>query len=199
MLIFPTLPGQGWSVHKTPVWKSRVVESVSGREKRLALWRWPKYQFEVSFEALSSSTHYPGLQDRSLQNLVDFFHRCQGQANTFLYRDRTDDHCRGGVCGVGDGVTTAFAATRPVGAYSEPVGFIDNVDAVYLDGVATDAWTLQQPNVIALQNAPAAGVVVTADFWFSFVCRLEDDTVEMEQFMQDLWSVKNFKFRSVRT
>ena len=58
---FPTLAGLGWSVHKKPVFSTVVASHVSGREVRDALYQNPIWQFELTFDALSSSpTSYPG-------------------------------------------------------------------------------------------------------------------------------------------
>ena len=88
---FPTLPGLGWSVHKKPVFSTLVASHVSGREVRDALYQNPIWQFELTFDALSSSpTSYPGAGANSLQALMGFFLQMQGQFGTFLYNDPTD-------------------------------------------------------------------------------------------------------------
>lgn len=200
MLTFPTFPGQGWSVRRRTIWNTRLDESASGREVRTKFWRYPRYEFEVVFDALSSSEDYPGLQARSKQNLEAFVHQCAGRANAFVYHDSIDNYVDGGALGIGDGATIAFSATRSIASgFAEPVGWVENVSAVYLNGVATDAWSLTHPNTIALSAPPAAGVVVTADFWFGFLCRLDDDETEFEEFLSHLHRVQSFKFKTVRS
>ena len=53
---FPTLAGIGWSVHKKPLFSTLVASHASGREVRDALYRNPIWQFELTFDALSSFT-----------------------------------------------------------------------------------------------------------------------------------------------
>jgi hypothetical protein len=78
---FPTLAGLGWSVHKKPVFSTVVANHVSGREVRDALYQNPVWQFELTFDALSSSpTSYPGAGANSLQSLMGFFLQMQGNS-----------------------------------------------------------------------------------------------------------------------
>jgi len=52
---FPTLAGQGWSVHKRPTFSTRVASHVSGREARTPFYSVPLYEFELTFEGLDSA------------------------------------------------------------------------------------------------------------------------------------------------
>src|SRR6185312_5782930 len=89
--VFPTLAGLGWSVHKKPVFSTLVASHASGREVRDALYQNPIWQFELTFDGLSSSpTLYPGLGANSMQALLGLFLACQGQYSTFLYTDPSD-------------------------------------------------------------------------------------------------------------
>jgi hypothetical protein len=73
--IFPTLPGQGWSVKKKPTFSTRVASHSSGREVRLSLYAHALYAFELTFDGLDSSGANPGLQAQSLQQLMGFWLR----------------------------------------------------------------------------------------------------------------------------
>ena len=198
---FPTLAGQGWSVHKKPIFSTLVAGHVSGREVRDALWQYPLWEFELSFDGLASdSASYPGLGAQSLQSLMGLFLQAQGQFGTFLYADPTDDSVSGQALGTGDGATTAFAFVRTLGGFTEPVGWVMSVAHVSLNGAPqSSGWSLTAPNTLAFSIAPGAGVAVTASFSYAFQCRFLDDGQDFEQFMQNLWAVKSLKFRSVRS
>ncbi len=199
MLYFPDLPGQAWPIKKRTRWNTQLDESVSGRETRLARWRYPKYEFELTFNALSSSEEYPGAEPHSLQNLVSFFNDCQGRANPFVFVDRTDFFGRNEPLGVGDGAKVAFTVQRTLGRRQEPVGWVNNVAAVRVAGAPVSGWTLTQPNTVTLASAPAAGQVVTIDFWFGYLCRFDDDVLDTDQIMADLFQGLSVKFKSVRS
>ncbi len=129
---FPTLPGQGWSVHKKPVFSTRVASHVSGREVRAGLYAHALYEFELTFNGLDSSGAFPALQAQSLQTLMGFFLTAQGQLNSFLYLDPTDNTVGGQVLATGDGSTTTFALGRAIGGYYEPVSYALNPTAPWI-------------------------------------------------------------------
>ena len=198
-LMFPSLPGQGWSVYKRPTFSTRVATHVSGREARLALYAAPIYEFEATFDALSSDASAPGLGARSLQSLLGLYLQCQGRHGTFLYVDPNDHDAVGEPLGSGDGEAASFTLTRRIGAWSEPVSWATSVQAVYLDGTAqADGWTLEAPNRLSFVTPPAAGVAVSADFAFAYECRFCDDQAEFENFMAGLWRAQSIKFQSVK-
>ena len=197
---FPVLPGQGWSVHKRPTFSTRVASHVSAREVRRANFAQALYEFEVLYDSLASTAAWPGIGASSLQTLMGFFLTCQGQLGTFLYTDPTDSVARGQAIGTGDGATTSFTLQRTIGGYTEPVGWVTTLSAVYLAGTAqaASATTLAAPNTLTFANAPAAGTAITADFAYAYVCRFLDDQEDFENVMAGLWQLQSLKFRSVK-
>ena len=196
--IFPTLAGQGWSVHKRPTFSTRVASHVSGREVRSALYAATLYEYEVTFDALASSPSFAGLGASSLQTLLGFYLQCQGQLGTFLYVDPTDSTVKSQTIGTGDGATTSFPLVRTLGAFTEPVSTVTQLSAATVGGV-TQAATLVTPNTLIFPIAPAAGASITADYSYAFLCRFLDDQQDFENVMSGLWQVASLKFRSVRT
>lgn len=197
---FPTLPGQGWSVHKKPTFATLVASHISGREVRDALWQYPLWEFEAAFDGLASdSVSYPGLGAQSLQTLMGLFLQCQGQLGTFLYTDPTDNAVVNQGVATGDGATTTFTLPRTLGGFIEPVGWVTSIANVYLNGVnQASGWSLTTPNSLVFATAPASGVLIAASFSYAFLCRFLDDNADFEQFMQNLWSLQSVKFRTVR-
>jgi uncharacterized protein (TIGR02217 family) len=196
---FPILSGQGWSVHKRPTFSTRVVSHVSGREVRSPLYADTLYEFELTYDGLSSGTTYAGLANHSLQRLMGFYLQCQGQYGTFLYTDPNDNAVTSQVIGVGDGATERFAFQRTLGGFTEPVSWVVSVAQIYLNGIAqASGWNLVQPNALTFATAPGSGVAITADFSYAFVCRFLDDQEDFENVMNGLWKVDALKFRSVK-
>ena len=201
---FPSLIGQGWSVHKRPTFSTRVANHVSGREVRQSLFADTLYEFEVTFDGLSSNATMPGLGDNSLQTLMGFYLQAQGQFGTFLYTDPTDNAVVGQGIATGDGTTTSFAFVRSLGGFTEPVGWVAAVENVYFNGIvqAASSYSVTAPNgfnnTLAFAAAPAPGTAITADFSYAFVCRFLDDQNDFEEFANGLWQVESLKFRSVK-
>jgi hypothetical protein len=198
---FPTLAGLGWSVHKKPLFSTLVASHVSGREVREPLYQNPIWSFELTYDGLSSSpTAYPGLGSDSQQTLLGFFLQLQGQFGTFLFADPTDNIATNATFATGDGASQSFTFSRFMGAFLEPVGWVLAVSNVFLNGVNhPTGWTLSQPNSLIFTSPPGPGVLIAATFSYAFQCRFEDDDMDFEQFMSNLWKVDSVKFRSVRT
>ncbi len=196
---FPSLAGQGWSVHKKPTFNTIVASATSGREVRDSLWQYPLWEFEAVFNGLDSDASYPGLGAQSLQSLMGLFLQSGGQFGTFLYTDPTDNAVTNQGIATGDGSTTTFTMGRSLGGFTEPVGWVTSIVDVYLDGSPTTSYSLTTPNSLVFNSAPGSGVVITATFAHAFQCRFLDDTEDFEQFMANLWKVESLKFRTVRS
>ncbi|ACK51965.1 conserved hypothetical protein, putative phage associated protein [Methylocella silvestris BL2] len=198
-LVFPSLPGQSWSVHKRPTFSTRVVSHTSGREARTPNYAYPLYEFELSFEGLASTHDFPGVGVNSLQSLLGLYLQCQGQFGTFLYTDPSDNYAIGQALGIGDGTAVTFPFVRTLGGFTEPVGWVLTVQNIYLNGAPqTSGWTIAAPNALAFSTPPLPNVNITADFTFAYECRFVDDETDFENFMAGLWQVQSLKFRSVK-
>lgn len=202
-LVFPQLAGQGWSVHKKPSFSTRIAEHISGREVRTSLYSGTLYEYEVTYDALISDGQSSGplaaAGANSLQTLLGFYLACQGQFGTFLYDDPTDGSVTAQPIGTGDGATVVFAFQRTLGGFTEPVSYVTNIGAVYVNGIAQTVYTASAPNTITFATAPVAGATITADFSYAFLCRFLDDQQDFENIMNGLWTVSSLKFRSVRS
>ncbi len=199
--IFPSLPGQGWSIHKRPVFSTIVAPHASGREVRDAQYQNPIWTFELKFDGLASdTTTYPGLGAQSLQTLMGLFLQCQGQSGTFLYVDPTDSLASNQIVATGDGVTPTFACVRALGGFAEPVGWVTNLTQVTVNGmVQSSGWSLSTPHSLVFAAAPPIGATIGATFSYAFQCRFEADSLDFEETMENLWSLQSLKFRSVRS
>jgi hypothetical protein len=196
---FPDLPGLSWPVKKTPLaGATRTVKAASGRMARMALWRYPLFEFELTFDALCSSDQRPSLYAYSAQMLEGFFLQMQGSYGVFAFEDKTSSYQEGAALGIGDGATTTFAAARNVGAYAGPADYVLNVAAVYVNGVAVANWSLSLPSSIVFASPPASRAVITMDFWWAYMCTFADDQAEFDQIMFDIWQAQSLKLRSVR-
>lgn len=198
---FPALPGLAWSVTKEPAWKTRIQKSVSGRERRaqdqaLPLWTWTlTFNFLRDQEALGYN---------ELRELMGFHAQQQGAFLPFLYTDPTDNAVTGQVLGTGNGSQTQFQLVRtldaalPGGGYAEPITNPTAVSAVYANGVQTSGNTFNfTTGILTCAAAPANGAVVTADFTYAFQVRFADDSASFENFLFQLWRLKQVKLQSV--
>ena len=227
--VFPVLPPLAWSVHKKPIMASRTITATTGRETQIACCAYPRWAFTLTYggdswlrdqtQNITPDPTLPGLTE--LQQLSGLFLQCRGSYGEFYYSDPDDFSRSAQVVGVGDGNTTTFPLTYTWGngpfspALTLPVGGIDQISAVYFNGVAPGVvpsppaptpppttnytWTTDATNTQLIFNyAPPSGTAITADFTFYFRCRFLDDTQEYSQWAQNLWEVKQVQFESVK-
>ncbi len=197
----PSLPGLTWGVHKKPTFGTLVAPHVSGREVRVGLFAHALYEFELAYGAdggLDSNGLYPGLTAQSLQTLMGFFLTCQGQLNSFLYADPTDNAANAVAFGTGDGSTRTFTLTRSIGGYIEPASYVTSISQVTVAGTPTSAYTTAAPNTITFTTAPASGAALAWTGLFAFQCRFIEDQIDFENVMSGLWQIGSIKFRQIR-
>jgi hypothetical protein len=48
-VLFPELPGLEWELSKTPIFNTKIMTSVNGRELRASYQAIPKYEISLSF------------------------------------------------------------------------------------------------------------------------------------------------------
>ncbi|HKR18643.1 MAG TPA: DUF2460 domain-containing protein [Stellaceae bacterium] len=194
--LFPALAGLGWSVKRSPVWKTRAQQAISGKETRLADWSYPAWHWALTFDFLRAT---PSAAE--FQSLAGFFNQRQGAFGTFLYADADDNAVTGQSLGAGDGATVSFQLVRAFGGFIEPVLAPNVVSAVYLAGVvqSPSAYSVNPTTgLLTFTAAPASGAAITADFSYYFRCRFAEDTVDFEKFMATLYRAQKLAFISLK-
>ena len=200
VLILP--PGWTYPVKRIAEWSTSVTVAVSGKETTALFWSYPKWHWDVPIEVMRSSGAYA-----AAAALLNFYSGQRGRGRVFLFADPEDNAVAGQALGVGDGVTTTFQLVRALGGpggFVEPIWAPNVVSAVQLGGVAQGAgWTVSgwgsaAPGTISFAVAPAAGVAVSADFSFYFVCRFEEDKLDTQRFASGYSSVASLKLYSIK-
>jgi uncharacterized protein (TIGR02217 family) len=209
--IFPTLPGLGWSVSKAPRFATRIQRAVSGRELRVVdqpnpTWIWTLTYAVLRDEHDTRATSGPGVGYDELRTLMGFFLQQQGALQPFLFNDPTDDTVSAQPIGTGDGSTTVFQLVRsmgvglPSGGFAEPIIAPNVVSAIYFDGIVQSAAEYSvdpATGLVTFTAPPPAGQIITADFTYYFRVRFADDTADFENFLYQLWALKQLKLQSI--
>ena len=193
--LFPLLPGQGFFVSKGPKWSTGVQTAVSGKERTLAYWTYPRWAFKVAYEVIRNK---PSLQE--LQPLWAFFNLHQGRYAVWQFFDPTDNAVTGQPFGTGDGVTTEFQLVRAMyyegRGWQEPVRSTVGTPVISVNGTPTTAFTLGDDGLITMNSAPANDAVLTWSGQFYFVCRFDQDDLTPAQAFNSLWSLDGLEFVS---
>jgi uncharacterized protein (TIGR02217 family) len=205
--IFPSLPGLAWSVTKQPRFATRIQRAVSGRELRALdqpnpIWTWTLTYSLLRDEWDVRGGTGPGSGYDELRILMGFFLEQQGAYAAFLFEDPSDNSLTGQVLGTGDGSTAAFQLVRAMGETLPGGGFAEPVTApnVYLNGVrqSPTGYSVDSASgLVTFAVPPPAGQAISSDFTYYFRVRFSDDTAEFENFMYQLWSLRQVKLQSV--
>ena len=195
---FPVLTQLGWGVSRTPNFNTLISSHVSGKEIRSPRAVYPQWEFEFTFEGLRSD----GAE--TLQQMVSFFQSMKGRGNRFVYSDPDNNTATTQFLGDGTGFRRGFTFVRSVGNnYEEPIGAINSVSAVHIDGGLVDPADYEVryndtwPQVL-FESAPAEGTVITATFSYFFVCRFSNDSQTFEEFMKNFHRYQSCKIISVK-
>jgi uncharacterized protein (TIGR02217 family) len=195
---FPSLLTLGWSVHYSPVFSTVTALHVSGREVRAAGMATPLWQIELNYDVLRSTS-----PNTELQEIVGFFEQCAGEDASFYFEPSPLSPVVEQLLATGDGTSATFSFIVSIGDYRLAPANVSAVSAVYLDGVKqTGNYSIDTtpfaPSV-TFATAPAAGVGIAADFHWFVLCRFDDDSEDVEEFMTALYTLQSVKLRTVRS
>jgi hypothetical protein len=109
--VFPSLPGLDIGVKRTVLTSTGVQSGTSGTEQRASWWSSPKYEYEVTFNALRQLTGNFTVSQDEAQVLSNFFTGLGGQFATFYFTDPLNSVASTLSFGAGDGSTVAFSLT----------------------------------------------------------------------------------------
>lgn len=194
--VFPYAAGQTFLQRKTPIWSTDVKVSVSGKERRRALWSYPVWRYSVAYNVLRDAPATP-----DLDRLFAFFCTMQGQAGEFLFLDRGDNRAEDQFFATGDGIENEFQVTRTLGvggiSFTEPVLAFNGDPAVLVDGVETPV-TATARGKVQFDAAPADGATINWTGGFFRRCRFEIDELDIAQLMSGLWEGRGVDFRTIK-
>jgi uncharacterized protein (TIGR02217 family) len=182
---FPLAIGREASL--APAFSTQIVESPSGHERRSSDWADARLSFDAG----------PGVRSEAdIGALIAFFRARRGAARGFRFTDPYDDRsCAMGEVpgpldqrlGIGDGVRTEFGLQRFYGQGEDAqVRRITRPVAgsirIAVDGVEmTAGWSHAGLGVIAFDEAPGAGAVLTAGFRFDVPVRFAEDRLDINR------------------
>jgi len=191
--LFPNLPGIMWQTEKIPNFNTSIQPAFSGIETRVGYMALPRWTWKLKYDCLRSS---PVEQEQ--QALLGFFLAHLGAQSNFLYEDLSDNYVSGQLIGQGDGVSTDFQLVRSFqNIFTEPIFEINDQPTMYLDGVASAAWQLLPKGIVRFNAAPAAGAVITADFYYFFRVRFNADQTSFRNLWLGMWDNQDLELISV--
>ncbi|EXA67164.1 hypothetical protein J504_1124 [Acinetobacter baumannii 348935] len=198
-VLFPELPGLEWDLSKKPIFNTKIMTSVNGRELRASYQAVPKYEISLSFAFLRENKG-----KNELQQLESFFLERRGAFDSFLFKMPED--CEFKCTFTGDGETTSFQLHKKMANLEIPVShtaeFVSEDPLMWSDDLDQPMWTDLEAKMWVTQyeitkngllNLPiplAAGDTLQVDGIFYYRCRFADDEQQFTNFMHKLWNAK---------
>ncbi|RZG48062.1 DUF2460 domain-containing protein [Acinetobacter wuhouensis] len=197
--LFPELPGLEWELTKTPIFNTKIMTSVNGRELRASYQAVPKYEFTMSYAFLRENKGR-----KELQTLESFFADRRGAFDSFLFKAPEDNafNCNF----VGDGSASVFQLYKLNGSKPMQIG---NTATSYQAAdpnmwnqvVSKPMWdtnvekpmwnqatkTVNKDGQLVLSQPLEAGVGISITGTYFYRCRFKDDEQQYTHFMTKLW------------
>lgn len=188
-VLFPDLT-IGYDLTRKPMFNTKIMTSVNGRELRASYQAVPKYEFSLNL---------PGLQERKgeLQAIEDFFIARRGAFDSFLFKMPWDNEYD--CTFIGDGITTSFQLYKgqlPLGntetfETEDPLMWDEDLGKRMWTDLEARMWDMQygvsKNGVLTLPVPLAAGDKVTVKGTFYYRCRFSDDSQAFTLFSYRLW------------
>jgi hypothetical protein len=195
---FPTLATLGLSIKLTPRFSTGSALHISGREVRAAKMAAPLWRVELNYDLLRLQSAYA-----ELQAILGFFEHCAGAGSSFLFQPLTLSPVTAQALGPGDGATVTFPFVVSIGGYQLSPASLGPVSAVYLNGVPQSGGFAiangPPAPAVTFTTPPSATVAVSADFAWYLLCRFEDDDLDAEEFMAQLYALQSMRLQTVRS
>ncbi|HAV5002464.1 TPA: hypothetical protein JIZ10_17850 [Acinetobacter baumannii] len=195
-VLFPELPGLEWDLTKTPMFNTKIMQSVNGRELRASYQAVPKYQISMSFAFLRESKGR-----NELQQLEGFFLGRRGSFDSFLFKMPEDNEFQ--CTFVGDGVQTSFQLYKQINTTQiplqhtqaeqseDPLMWSENASKPMWSDPESQMWLLQfvitNNGMLQLSIPLLEGESITVTGTFYYRCRFADDEQQYTNFMSNLW------------
>lgn len=199
-VLFPELPGLEWDASLTPMFNTKIMTSINGRELRASFQAAPKYEISLSYAFLRENKGR-----KELQQLQGFYLERRGAFDSFLYKMPDDNQFD--CTFVGDGSTTSFQLYKdmytsqlPLGNTEEQiVGEVDPnmwnqtpVKPMWDANISKPMWNAATAKITSdgkyiLSQPLEAGIEITISGTYFYRCRFKDDTQQYVNFMHKLW------------
>lgn len=206
------VPGRGWSVNRTlDFGKTLIGTAFSGRESVMYQQTTPVWRFDLIYNYMKDQTQaqtpaHPWVGYTEFQAISRLFQWAAGTRGSFYFEDRSDNSRTGQIIATGDGTTAQFTIIRTLDltgvlTLTEAVGAVNlaRPRTLYLNGVAQAASTygFSGNQLLFLGAPPGAGVAITLDFWFYYICKFSEQRQDYEEFMKNLWRLGKCQFESL--
>lgn len=199
-VLFPELPGLEWDLSKKPIFNTKIMTSVNGRELRASYQAVPKYEISLSFAFLRENKG-----KNELQQLESFFIERCGAFDSFLFKMPED--CDYSCSFSGNGSMTNFQLYKQMHTSVIPLAhtkaetvfqldptfwnendqtpfWSDNDDDLFWDDTTAQ---VTKSGMVTLSKPLKQGHKFEVKGTYYYRCRFADDEQQYTNFMSKLW------------
>jgi len=162
-----------------PKYSTDIIENFAGYEQRNINWSSSRAKYNVSYGIKSAE---------QIKDIIKFFHTRRGKAIGFRFKDWTDYQAFNVPIAAGDGVSVDFqlvnkyknGLTTLVRDIKKPVD--NDTIKIYINDTLQDNSTYSvdfTTGIVTFNEAPADGVIISADFEFDVPVRFDTDNLDI--------------------
>ena len=213
-LVYPTLPGLGFDVIRSYVWKTGYQEALSGKQSTIAYRQYPLVHYELTYNVLRDvgAAGFGSSTTSEIQQIAGLHNALQGRWDTFLFTDpdfntiTSGNAARYGVFGTGTGSLLIFQLAAWYQNSGGPgndelIQNLNGTPVLYDNGtiISSANYSIDATGIVTFGagHAPASGHTLTWSGSWYYRCRFDEDALTYKKFMSKLYSV-NVKFTSCK-
>ncbi len=193
-LIFPTLPGMGIAVKRTPVFSTQVAVAASGKELRASYQSTPRWKYEIPLNFVRVSGFSSLTPSNEMAAILGLFNSVKGMWDSFLYTDPYSNTASGTSFGTGNGSLTTFQLLDIEGL---PIYDLNGAASIYVAGALTTPASIVN-GLVTFSSAPANGAALTWSGAYYRRVRFDMDDYEQTQMANLCWDGGTVKLISVK-
>lgn len=193
-LIFPTLPGQGIAVKRTPFFATGVQPAPSGKELRISYQSTPRWRYEIPLNFLRMPGFSANTSSNEVATILAIFHAVKGKWDSFLYTDPYSNTAAATPFGTGNGSATTFQLLDIDGF---PIYDLNGSATVYVNGTPTTPASIVN-GLVTFTVAPGNALPLTWSGGYYRRVRFDQDEMTQEQLYYLCWNGGTLKLISVK-
>lgn len=124
-VLFPELPGLEWDASITPMFNTKIMTSINGRELRASFQASPKYEISLSYAFLRENKGR-----KEFQQLQGFYLERRGAFDSFLFKMPEDNEFK--CTFISDGTTKTFQLYKEM--YTDKMPLVNTQGKIFGSG-----------------------------------------------------------------
>ena len=185
-LVFPSLPGETYTIAFFPQYQTDKQNATSGREYRVSLQPYAKCEFQIDFDFVRTGKG-------EMQALIGHFMAVRGSWDSWLFTFEDDCAVTNQLIATGDGTTVAFQLNRTFGPATEPVMNVNTLTNIKVGGVVVNNYTVSDTGLVTFTEPPGVQPITWTGTYY-YRCRYTADSQEYDKFAKGYWSVTQLDF-----